>query len=105
MDENCTPRSKQVDNGGMAQGLRLPNLGQGDGDTRGKVVEGKLSHPLHPKDGYALPDCKDPKAKRVLKFLIPTLYQEKPDRIMVTIGNTIFGTLIGEREVDWALVI
>ena len=74
--------------------------------TRGeKYVEGKFTHPPHPKDGYALSDCKDLRAKRVLEFLIPIFYPEKPVRITVTIGNTIFGAYTGEREVDWALVI
>ena len=74
--------------------------------TRGeKYVEGKFTHLPHPKDGYALPDCKDPRAKRVLKFLIPIFYLEKLARVIVKVGNTIFGAYIGEREVDWALVI
>ena len=34
-------------------------------------MEGKFTHLLHPKDGYALPDCKDSRAKKVLEFLIP----------------------------------
>ena len=29
----------------------------------------------------------------------------KPTRVMVTVGNTIFGAYTGEREVDWMLVI
>jgi hypothetical protein len=30
---------------------------------------------------------------------------EKPNRITVTLGNTIFGALIGERKVNWAKII
>ena len=36
---------------------------------------------------------------------MPILYSEKPARVIVTVGNTIFGAYIGERKVDWALVI
>ena len=68
-------------------------------------IEGKFTHPPHPKDGYPLPDCKDSRARRVLEFLIPILYPKKLARITITIGNTIFGAYIGERMVDWALVI
>ena len=68
-------------------------------------MEGKFSHPPHCKDGYALSDCKDLRMKKVLEFLIPILYPEKPARVIVTVGNTIFSALIGEREVGWALVI
>ena len=45
-------------------------------------------------------DCKDPRVKRVLEFLVPLLYPEKPTRVMITVGNTIFGALSGERPVD-----
>ena len=43
--------------------------------------------------------------KRVLEFLIPILYPEKPTRVMVTVGNTIFGALLGKRKVDWGIVL
>ena len=65
-----------------------------------KLMEGNFSHPPHSKDGYALLDCKDPRAKRVLEFLIPILYLEKLARVRVIVGNTIFGALTGEKEVD-----
>ena len=74
--------------------------------TRGeKFVKDKFLNPPHPKDGYVLSNCKDPRAKRVLEFLISILYLEKPARIMVTIENTIFGVLIGVMEIEWTLVI
>jgi hypothetical protein len=41
----------------------------------------------------------------VLAFLVPILYPEKPNRITVTLGNTIFGVLNGGRKVNWARII
>ena len=41
----------------------------------------------------------------MLEFLIPILYLEKPTRVMVTVGNTIFGALLGEQKVDWGVVL
>ena len=74
--------------------------------TRGeKFMEGKSIHPPHSKDRYPLPDCKDLRARRMLEFLIPILYPEKPARVTITIGNTIFGAYTSERVVDWALVV
>jgi hypothetical protein len=58
-----------------------------------------------PKDGYAIEDCTDPRHRRVLAFLVPILYPEKPNRITVTMGNTIFGALNGGRKVNWARII
>jgi hypothetical protein len=55
-----------------------------------------------PKDGYAIEDCTDPWHRRVLAFLVPILYLEKPNRIIVTMGNTIFGALNGGRKVNWS---
>ena len=45
-------------------------------------------------------DCKDPRVKRVLEFLVPLLYPEEPTRVTITVGNTIFGALSEERPVD-----
>jgi hypothetical protein len=58
-----------------------------------------------PKDGYAIEDCTNPRHRRVLAFLVPILYPEKPNRITVTLGNTIFGALNGGRKVNWARII
>jgi hypothetical protein len=58
-----------------------------------------------PKDGYAIEDCTDPRHRRVLAFLVPILYPEKPNRITVTLGYTLFGTLNGGRKVNWARII
>ena len=55
---------------------------------------------VNPKDGYVVVDCKDPRAKRVLEFLVPLLYSKKPTRVTITVENTIFGALSGERPVD-----
>ena len=33
------------------------------------------------------------------------LYPEKPTRMTITVGNTIFGALSGERPVDWGIVV
>jgi hypothetical protein len=59
----------------------------------------------NPKDGFAIEDCKDPRHKRLLAFLIPIVYPEKPNRITVTWGNTIFGALSGSRKVNWARIM
>jgi hypothetical protein len=57
------------------------------------------------KDGYSIEDCKDPRHRRLLVFLVPIVYSEKPNRITVTWGNTIFEALNGGRKVNWARVI
>ena len=37
--------------------------------------------------------------------MVPLLYPEKPTRVTITVGNTIFGALSGERPVDWGIVV
>ena len=49
----------------------FPIRGKGMAIRREKFVEGKISHPPHPKVEYNLPNCKDPRARRVLEFLNP----------------------------------
>jgi hypothetical protein len=58
-----------------------------------------------PKDGYDIEDCTNPQHRRMLAFLAPIVYPDKPNRITVTLGNTIFGALIGGRKVNWAKII
>jgi hypothetical protein len=58
-----------------------------------------------PKDGYAIEDYTDARYRLVLAFLVPILYPEKPNRITVTMSNTIFGALNGGQKVNWARII
>jgi hypothetical protein len=41
----------------------------------------------------------------MLAFLPPIVYPDKPNRITVTLGNTIFRALISGRKVNWARII
>ena len=68
-------------------------------------MDDKFSTSINPKDGHAVADCVDPRERRVLEFVIPILYPEKPTWITVTLDNTIFGALSGTRKVNWDLVI
>ena len=79
--------------------------GEGFASKTDKFIGGKFRNAANPKDGFAIADCKDSRAKRVLEFLVPILYPEKPTRVTVTVGNTIFGALLGERKVDWRILL
>ena len=70
-----------------------------------RFIEGKFSAQVNPKDGIVLSECKEARARKVLEFLVPLLYPEKPIRVTITIGNTILGALSGERPVDWGAVL
>ena len=41
----------------------------------------------------------------MLEFLVPLLYLEKPTRVTIMVGNTIFGALSWERPIDWGQVM
>ena len=79
--------------------------GEGMASRTDRFIDGMFSGRVNPKDGYAVVDYKDPRARRVLEFLVPLLYPEKPTRVTITMGNTIFGALSGERLVDWGIVV
>ena len=68
-------------------------------------IDGKFKTTINPKDGHAVSDCIDPRERRVLEFVIPILYPEKPNRVIKEVGNTIFGALSGEYKVSWGHVI
>jgi hypothetical protein len=84
---------------------RFGKGGAGLAGRKDEFVKGCFKDLPNPKDGYAIEDCKDPRHKRLLAFLIPIVYPEKPNRITVTWGNTIFGALSGSRKVNWARVM
>ena len=71
----------------------------------GTWVDGKFRQDINSKDGYAVSDCIDPRERRVLEFVVPIFYPEKPGRVTKEIGNTIFGALSGEYQVSWGQVI
>ena len=79
--------------------------GEGMASRTNQFIDGKFSGRVNPKDGYAVVDCKEPRARKILEFLVPLLYPEKPTRVTITVGNTIFGALSGERPVDWRVVV
>ena len=79
--------------------------GEGMAFRTDRFIDGMFSGRVNPKDGYAIADCKDTRVKRVLEFLVPLLYPEKPTRVTITVGNTIFGALSGERPIDWGIVV
>ena len=79
--------------------------GEGFASRTDKFIGGKFRIAANPKDGFAIGDCEDSRAKRVLEFLIPILYPGKPTPVTVTVGNTIFGALLGERKVDWGILL
>ena len=70
-----------------------------------RFIDSKFSARVNPKDGFAVADCKEARARRVLEFLVPLLYPEKPTRVTITVGNTIFEALSEERPVDWGQVV
>ena len=43
-----------------------------------RFIDGKFSGRINPKDEYAVVDCKEPRARKVLEFLVPLLSLEKP---------------------------
>jgi hypothetical protein len=86
----------------------VSNFSTGGGGLAGRkdeYVKDCFKELQSPKDGYAIEDCTDPHHRRVLTFLVPILYPEKPNRITVTMGNTIFGALNGGRKVNRARII
>ena len=68
-------------------------------------VNGKFRSTISAKDGYSVEYCIDPRERRVLEFVVPILYPEKPRSLTKGLGNTIFGSLSGEYIVNWGQVI
>ena len=66
-------------------------------------IEGRFIHQVDPKDRYSVVDCQINWQRRLLEFLVPIVHPDKPTRVTITIGNTIFEALDRGREVDWGV--
>ena len=66
---------------------------------------GKFKAKNNPKDRFYPVDCRKPRERRVIEFLLPILYLEKPKLLSITMANTIFGALSGARPVNWGKAI
>ena len=82
----------------------FPRQDEGMASRTDCFIEGKFFSRVNPKYGFMVLDCKEARARKVLEFLVP-LYLEKPTRVTITVGNTIFGALSTERLVDWEAVL
>ena len=69
------------------------------------LVAGNFLGDVDPKEGLNPSNSRNPRERRVLKFLMPIFYREKPKRISLTMANTLFGVLFGVRPVNWGLLI
>ena len=78
--------------------------GNGLANRTDLYIEGKFRNDADPKDGFSVRDCRNPRERKLLEFLVPIVHPDKPTRVTRTIGNTIFGALSGERPVDWGKV-
>ena len=96
---------REMDGGGVVESLPVSRQGKGMASRTNRFINGKFSALVKPKDGFAVSECKDGKARQVLEFLVPILYLEKPTRVTITVGNTIFGALSGERQVYYSLIM
>ena len=63
-----------------------------------KFIDGKFSNQINQKDGFAILECRNIRVKKVLKFLVPILYSEKPIQVTITIGNMIRNTILGAKS-------
>ena len=70
-----------------------------------KFLDGKFSNPVNPRDGFALIDCEDIRACRILEFLVSISYLEKPTQVTITLANTIFEALSRDCPVNSSGVI
>ena len=80
-------------------------IGEGWADRKDGLFTGKFRGEVDPKDGLHLANCRNPREKRVLEFLMPILNPEKPKRITLTMANTMFAAMSGVRPVMWGLLI
>ena len=68
-------------------------------------IDGKFRSKINSKDGHSVDDCVDPRERKILEFVVPIIYPEKPKQVTKVVGNTIFGSLSKEYVVNCSQVI
>ena len=68
-------------------------------------VGGRFSQKRDSKDVYIMEDCIDPRARRVLEYIVPIVYSERPTRCTTSLVVTILGSYFTERKVALEKVI
>ena len=76
-----------------------PRRGEGWANQKDTYFVRKFRMEHDPKDGFHPGDCRNPRECRVIEFLLPILYPEKPKRLSIMMANIIFGALSGTRPV------
>lgn len=61
---------------------------------------GKFADTIDPNNKYPILDCTVERERKVVEFVVPSFYLEKPTRVTLTLRNKIFGSLSGERPID-----
>ena len=69
------------------------------------LFAGKFDEEVDPKEGLYPLNCRNPRERRMLEFMLPILNPKKPKRLTLTMANTLFGALSGVRPVKWGLLI
>jgi hypothetical protein len=76
--------------------------GEGMCSRKESFVEGAFKRKADPKYRFTVANCRDPGARRVMEFLVPILYPDKPAKTTTMLANTILGVYLGARPVAWA---
>ena len=98
--------SRKLESGYLGEGLWIPERGMSRvGRPERWQVRRKFCGDVDPKEGLHPANCQNPRERRVLEFLMPILYLEKPKRISPTMANTLFGALSRVWPVNWGLLI
>lgn len=74
-------------------------------NRKNKYMKDKFQGAVNSRDGFAIEDCLEAHHWHLMEFLVLVLHSEKPTRVTITLGNTIFSSFSGDRKVDWAQIV
>ena len=81
-----------------------PLKGEGWASRKDSFYVGKFRAEHDPKE-FNPGNCRNPRERRVIEFVLPILTPEKPKRLSITMANTMFGAMCGVRPVNWGRLI
>lgn len=60
-----------------------------------------LNSKINTHEGWKIDDCIDEDLKMICKFLLPSVYPDKPNQVTIIVGSTIIASYTKLRKINW----
>lgn len=89
----------------VADAFAIPGEGQGLKHSRSVGSEHLFAGAVDNRVGWAVSKCLDSNFRIILEFLVPIFHPKRPSMVPVHLASTLWASWMGERKVNWGLLL